>query len=366
MTAGWKRRAAPWIVWIATLAAVTALLHVWRGEIETAHVVIPFLLIVLGGSATGGRALGFTLAIGGFLLIDYYFQRPFDTLSVGKPLDWVVLVAFVATAAVATQLLARAQDEAREARRHSEEVERLSRLAEHAEALREANRLKDMLLASVSHDLRTPLTTIKALGHEVAATGESRGAVIEEQADRLSHMVGDLLDLSRLRSGAFPLHAELNTAEDLLGAVDRQFAALPGARLRTGVDLKQPALVGRFDFVQSLRILGNLIENARRYSPAEQPVDLSVTREGTLLVFAVADRGPGITEAERERIFEPFYRPEHAPPDSGHAGLGLSIARNLAVLQDGTLDYAPRLGGGSVFLLRLPAADVVDPPDQAL
>ena len=366
MTAFWARRAAPWIVWIAALAAATALLHVWRGEIETAHVVIPFLLIVLGGSATGGRALGFTLAFGGFLLIDYYFQSPFDTLSVGKPLDWVVLVAFVATAAVATQLLARAQEEAAEARRRAREVEDLSRIAEHAEALREANRLKDMLLASVSHDLRTPLTTIKALAHELAATGEARGAVIEEQADQLSRMVGDLLDLSRLRSGAFPLHAELNTAEDLLGAVGRQFAALPGPRLQTTVDLKQPALVGRFDFVQALRILGNLIENARRHSPADQPIDLGATRDGAYLVFTVADRGPGVADAERERVFEPFYRPEHAPPDSGRAGLGLAIARNLAVLQDGTLGYEHRPGGGSVFFLQLPAADLPDPSDQAL
>jgi K+-sensing histidine kinase KdpD len=366
MTAGWNARAAPWILWIAALLAVTALMRQWRGDIETAHVVIPFLLIVLGGSATGGRALGFTLAVGGFLLIDYYFQSPYDSLLVGKPLDWVVLVAFVATAAVATQLLARAQDEAREARRHAEEVERLSRLAEHAEALREANYLKDMLLASVSHDLRTPLTTIKALAQEVTARGETRGAVIEEQADRLSHMVGDLLDLSRLRSGAFPTHAELNAAEDLLGAVGRQFAALPGAPLRTVVDLKRPALVGRFDFVQSLRILGNLVENARRYSPAEQPIDVSVTRDGAFLVFSVADRGPGVAEAERERIFDAFYRPEHATPDSGRAGLGLAIARNLALLQDGTLTFEPRPGGGSVFVLRLPAEDVPEPPDQAL
>jgi len=354
------RRAVPWIAWIAALAAVTAVLHQWRGEIETAHVVIPFLLIVLGGSATGGRPLGFTLAVGGFLLIDYYFQVPFDTLSVGKPLDWVVLVAFLATAAVATQLLARAQEEAAEARHRAEEVERLSRIAEHAEALREANRLKDVLLASVSHDLRTPLTTIKALAQEAAARGEPRARVIEEQADRLSHMVGELLDLSRIKSGAVPIRAELNTAEDLLGAAAGQFAALPGPAIRTVVDLDRPALVGRFDFVQSLRILANLIDNARSWSPPDQPIEIAATRDGAFLVFAVSDRGPGVADAERERIFEAFYRPDDAPPDSGHAGLGLAIARNLAELQGGTLGYEPRPGGGSVFRLRLPAEELPD------
>ncbi len=352
------RRAVPWLIWIAALVAVTAVMRAWRSDIETAHVVIAFLLIVLGGSATGGRALGFTLAVGGFALIDYYFQVPYDTLAVGKPLDWVVLVAFLATAAVATHLLARAQEEAQEARRRAEEVERLSRLAEHAEALREANRLKDMLLASVSHDLRTPLTAIKAIAQEAAAKGDARAADIEAQVDRLSRMVADLLDLSRLRAGAFPIRPELNTAEDLLGALTSQTAAVAAGRLRTAVDLSRPALVGKFDFVQSLRILANLVENALRYAPGASPVEIETTRRGAQLVFAVADRGPGIAPAERERVFEPFYRPEGSPPDSGRAGLGLAIARHLAELQGGTLTYEVRPGGGSIFRLALPAADV--------
>jgi K+-sensing histidine kinase KdpD len=360
------RRAMPWAVWIAALVIVTVVMRGVRGDIETAHVVIPYLLLVLGGSATGGRALGFTLALSGFLLIDYYFQVPYDTLAVGKPLDWVVLVAFLATAGVATQLLARAQDEAREAKRRAEEVERLSRVAEHAEALREANRLKDVLLASVSHDLRTPLTTIKALAQDMAAGGDGRAAAIEEQADRLSHMVGDLLDLSRIKSGAVPIHVELNTAEDLLGAARSQFAAVPPDRIKTAVDLSQPALTGRFDFVQSLRILGNLIENALRYSPPDAGVEIEATREGHQLLFTVADRGPGVRASEQARIFEPFYRPDGSPPDTGRAGLGLSIARNLAELQKGTLTYQPRPGGGSVFLLRLPAADIAAEDDPTL
>jgi len=351
-----------WLIWLAVLIVLTIVMHGVRQDIEEAHVVIPYLLVVLGGSATGGRALGFTLAGLSFLLIDYYFQVPFDTLSVGKPLDWVVLLAFLATAAVATQLLARAQDEAREAQRRTGEVEELSRLAEHAEALREANRLKDMLLASVSHDLRTPLTTIKALAQEVAASGDGRARIIEEQADRLSRMVADLLDLSRIKAGALPLHAEINTSDDLVGAVAAPFASVPRERLKTILHLDQPALVGRFDFVQSLRILGNLVENALRFAPDDSPVEIEATRDGAMLVFTVRDRGPGVPEGERERIFEPFYRPDGSPPDAGRAGLGLAIARNLAELQGGTLTYAPLAGGGSAFTLRLPAADLEPPP----
>jgi signal transduction histidine kinase len=152
----------------------------------------------------------------------------------------------------------------------------------------------------------------------------------------------------------------VNTAEDLIGAAGRQVAGLlDGRTLATSVDTSRPALVGRFDFVQALRILNNLIENALRHSPPGSPVDVGVRREGDNLLFAVADRGPGIAAEERERIFEPFYRSATSAPDVGHAGLGLSIARRLAEIQSGSLDYEPRPGGGSVFTLRLPAIDIL-------
>ena len=122
--------------------------------------------------------------------------------------------------------------------------------AEHASALREADRMKDTLLASVSHDLRTPLTTIKALAHDGALRGDENSVVIEEQADRLSRLVTDVLDLSRIKGGSFHQTLELNAAEDVMGAVARQFAhAAHGRRVVTAVDLLlQPALFGIFDF----------------------------------------------------------------------------------------------------------------------
>ena len=127
------------------------------------------------------------------------------------------------------------------------------------------------------------------------------------------------------------------------------------------LDFDSPALTGRFDFVQSLRIVGNLIDNALRYTRAGGEVEVHATREGEWLAIRVADRGPGIPIAERERIFEPFYRPRSESPDVGHAGLGLSIARRLAELQGGRLHYEPRAGGGSVFTLVLPAAEMTEP-----
>lgn len=465
-SAGGPSRLRGWVLWTLLLGLVTVWMGRTRPDIDQAHVVLTYLLVVLGASVAGGRAFGFLMACITFVFINYFFQQPFDTLAVSKPLELVVLFAFLATSMTATELLARAQAKAEEAGRRADEVTRLSRLgsetlnagtpeqalwsiarvirdelrvdscsihriadgeerevahagawppaelaraltlpltvhndpvgslrlhhpldialgqsqrrflealtyyaalgvervrleaeAAHAEALRETNRLKDILLATVSHDLRTPLTTIKALAQEAALRGDENAVVIEEQADRLSRLVRDLLDLSRIKGGTFRSNPELNSAEDVIGAVTRQFSGVGrGRRLEAQLDLTQPALFGMFDFVQTLRVLSNLVENGLRYAPEGTPVELRATREGPRLRFAVADRGPGVPPAEVQQIFEPFYRPPAAANDGG-AGLGLSIAQRLAQSQGGSVEYAPRLGGGSVFSLLLPACD---------
>jgi Osmosensitive K+ channel histidine kinase len=505
-----RRDLTSWVVWIALMAVVTVVLAQMRDNIDQVHVVLVYLLVILGASTSGGRLLAIPLACVGFLLIDYYFQPPYGRIGDGKPLDFVALTAFLVTAIVANDLLVRAQTEADEADRRAVEIASLARLgsetlsagraedalariaevirttlgvaecsviawdrehgfgaptrdsgsatsaidepvllraleqpgpslvgpsgaviratfgdqrlkfarkpaevqkilfplavqgrvvgiltvantivveldpsqrrfldaisyyaalavdrvrlvaeAEHAEALREADRLKDIVLASVSHDLRTPLTTIKALAQSEAMQGNRSAEAIEEQADRLSRLVSDLLDLSRLKGGGFAATPELNTADDLIGAAVRQTQGLFASRtLRTIIDLSSPTLVGHFDFSQSLRVLCNLLENAVRYSPASQPIELAARREEGMLVFAVSDRGPGVAEEDVTRIFEPFYRAKTAAPDTGRAGLGLSIARTLAEIQGGTLRYAPRPGGGSIFSLHLPATEL--------
>jgi two-component system sensor histidine kinase KdpD len=249
-----------------------------------------------------------------------------------------VLIAFLVTSIIVTQLFERARREADAAR---------------------AARIREAMLASVSHDLRTPLTTIKALAHDLAVTGDERAETIEEEADRLTILVDDLLDLSRLNSGVAALTLEANEAEDLLGAALQQVAGMTeGRAINVNLDEGAPLLFGRFDFTQTLRVLVNLIENALKYSPPDAPVEVSVKRDGQWLSFGVADRGPGVESEQVEKIFEPFYRPPGAAADVKGAGLGLSIARALAVAQGGSLRYEKREGGGSVFLLRVPAIDV--------
>lgn len=241
---------------------------------------------------------------------------------------------------------------------------RLAQVATHADALREADRLKDALLASVSHDLRTPLTTIKALAHAIGAEGDERAVTIEVEADRLNRFVADLLDLSRLDGGALHVALEINAAEDVLGvALERVSGAAIGRELSVSLDPTEALLLGRFDFTHTLRVLVNLIENAIKYSPDDAPIEVHAHRIGTsreTLEFSVADRGTGIPESERTRIFEPFYRPAGSVSDAASAGLGLSIARRLAEAQGGRLEHWPRPGGGTCFTLRVPAVDVAD------
>jgi two-component system, OmpR family, sensor histidine kinase KdpD len=232
----------------------------------------------------------------------------------------------------------------------------LAREAEHAVALREADRLKDSLLMSVSHDLRTPLTTIRALAQDIAADGDERALVITEEADRLNRFVSDLLDLSRLNAGQLTVSPELVAAEDVLGAALQRVSGVAAGRdINASIDVSEPILVARLDFVHSLRALVNLLENALKYSPADAPVDVSLRREDDCVAFVVADRGPGVPPELRERIFDSFFRNSDVPDASG-AGLGLSIARRLAEAQGGRVSYAPRDSGGSVFTLTLPAA----------
>lgn len=334
-----RARWQTFVLWIAVLVGVTVLMLPARGALSDAPVALAYLLLVLFAGAKGGRMLAFTTAGLAFLAFNFVFLVPYGTLVLANPLHWLVLVAFLVASVVATRLFERSRDEA---------------------VLEESLRARDAVMASLSHDLRAPLTSIKALAHDLAASGDARAATIEQEADRLHEMVTDVLDLARLSSGTLRLNIEVNDAEDLVGiALQRVAASWPGREVAVRIEETQAALLfGRFDYAHTLRVLVNLLDNALKYSPSDSPVELVVRRDAQVLAFAVFDRGDGVPVGERERIFEPFYRPPGEAPDVHGAGLGLAIARRLAEAQDGTLSHTPRPGGGSVFTLQVPAADV--------
>src|SRR5213594_2665220 len=148
-----RSRAWAWLIWGTVLVTASVVLRVCRDSVDTVHAALTYLLVILGGSVSGGRLLGFTLTVAGFLLIDFFFQLPYDTLSVGKWLDWVVLLAFLTTAAVTTQLLTRERARTAEAERRAGEVASLGRLG--AEIL-SAGRAEDSL-AGIAELIRTSL-----------------------------------------------------------------------------------------------------------------------------------------------------------------------------------------------------------------
>jgi two-component system sensor histidine kinase KdpD len=220
-------------------------------------------------------------------------------------------------------------------------------------ALRRSDDVKTAVLRAVSHDLRTPLTTIVAAGHALAGTSLSAeerselSAAVVGEGQRLAGLVEKLLDLSRLQAGsAEPRQNWVSLEEVILAA--REGGA---GEVRVAIDPDVPAL--RADAAQLERAFANLLENARRYSNG-QPVHVSIRRSGARVLVRVVDRGPGIAPAERERIFEPFYRgSEQAAPWTG-SGLGLAIAKGFIEANGGTITVESLPGQGTSFVVELP------------
>jgi two-component system sensor histidine kinase KdpD len=209
------------------------------------------------------------------------------------------------------------------------------------------------------------LTTIKAIAREIGDDGDSRGKIVEIEADRLNQYVSNLLDLSRLNAGALRVTPDVVPIEDLLGATLQQLTGIVGNReVRVELATDGPMLAGCLDFGLTLRALGNLIENALRYS-ATTAVEIRAYRNDRWVDIDVADRGPGILAADEERIFRPFQRGS-ATPEAQGAGLGLSIARRALEAQGGTVKFKPRAGGGSVFTMSIPIANAGEPERGSL
>ena len=182
-----------WVAWGGLLVLATSVLLRARDDIDLSYAVLTMMLIVLGGSAAGGRVLGFALAFASFVLIDYYFQRPYNLFSVNKPLDALVLVAFLAAAGVATDLLARARQEAEAARQRASEVESLSRLGaatlRHAQPQDALDALASLVRETIGASACAILRRDDAEGltvasRSVAPTAESPDSQLELRAAR--------------------------------------------------------------------------------------------------------------------------------------------------------------------------------------
>jgi two-component system sensor histidine kinase KdpD len=231
------------------------------------------------------------------------------------------------------------------------------------EALRRSDDVKTALLRAVSHDLRTPLTAIVAGGHALGTgslTADERrelSAAVVDEGTRLSALVDKLLDLSKLQAGSAEPRRDWISIEDILLAA-REGSSDAAADLRLAIDPDVPAV--RADGAQLERAFANVLENARRYSDG-LPISVHVRRMGSQVMVRIVDQGPGVPAAERERIFEPFYRGHEPGPRAWTgSGLGLAIARGFVEANGGTISVESLPGQGTSFVISLPVETVTE------
>jgi two-component system, OmpR family, sensor histidine kinase KdpD len=238
--------------------------------------------------------------------------------------------------------------------------EELEREALAAERLRLSDSVKTAILRAVSHDLRSPLTAIRVAAESLASSAlrlseadrRRQLDTVREESRRLDRLVANLLDISRLQTGAASPRRELVGVDELVGQALTELA-----RDDPSVKIELPADIPfvEVDAVQVERVLVNLIENARRFSPVDENVIVRVTTSPIEAIVSVDDRGPGIEERDLERIFEPFERVTDGDERRG-TGLGLAIARGFAEANGGRIWAESRPGRGSTFMLAFPVA----------
>jgi two-component system sensor histidine kinase KdpD len=238
--------------------------------------------------------------------------------------------------------------------------------AQHAQVEIEAERTRNSLLSSVSHDLRTPLATITGATSSLlegeasfdAATRRELIQTVYDEANRLNRLVGNLLDMTRLDSGSITIRKEWQPVEEVIGAalarLDPSTSSGQAERLRDrpiSTSLPPDGALAPFDDVLIEQVLINLLENALKYTPPGSPIDISAASDDNSVSIAVADRGPGLPPGDEQRVFEKFYR---AQPANGGVGLGLTISRAIVAAHGGRIWAANRIGGGATFAFTLP------------
>jgi two-component system, OmpR family, sensor histidine kinase KdpD len=238
----------------------------------------------------------------------------------------------------------------------------LAEQARQAELLEVTDKLQNALLNSISHDLRTPLVSITGAlsslaDEQIHLDDAARHSLIEtasEEADRLNRLVGNLLDMTRLESGAMRIKKDASDIQDLVGSALENLGGRLGDR-PVQIDLPQDLPLVPLDFVLIERVLVNVIDNALKYSPENTPIEISAHAAGAFLEINVADHGMGIPPEDLNRIFDKFYRVQRPDNVSG-TGLGLSISKGIVQAQGGFIAAENRPGGGTIITINLPLA----------
>ena len=291
------------------------------------------VLPVVGAAALGGRVPGYVAAAAstcGFALS----LPPVGSIRISVAEDVVALVVFLLVAITVSTVVAARID-----------------------ALAEVDRQRSLLLRSVSHDLRTPLTTILGASSELLcgidhdeATTTRLLRLIDLEATRLERLVSNLLALNRIESGALEARPTALDVEDLLRHIVQRFSLGPsGVHVVLEVEGDLPAAIVDPDQIEV--VIDNLLDNAVRHSPTGESVTLSAGRSGSGVQISVTDNGPGVSPSDAELIFQPFRSGSIA----GSSGVGLAISRVFVDRNGGTISVDDHAGGGARFTVTLPS-----------
>ena len=389
-----RKRLLGYIVAIVVITAATTVLRVFGGHVNPTTAALALLLIVLFVATAWGPKPAILASLLGVACFNFFFLPPIGTFHIADPENWIALFAFLITAITAGQLSSRAKQRAEEANSARQEIERLYHelqdtfeRSSQARALKQSERLKSALLDAVTHDLRTPLTAIKAsvtmlLNDQLAFTrgesGERLGEegrqemleVINEEADRLDRFIGSLMELARIEAGEMQLRRQSSPLDGIiLAAMKRAEPRTRDHRIELWLDDQLPPVnVDEPALVEAVYVL---VDNAAKYSEPGSTIRVSAKSktgdEGTLHII-VEDQGKGIPPELRERVFDKFFRAmrDGDQVEPSGTGMGLAIAQGIVEAHGGRIwveDGAE--GRGTKFVVALPTQAEARPLGRA-
>jgi K+-sensing histidine kinase KdpD len=388
-----SRRWAGYFAGVFGIAAATGLLKLFGGHINSTTVALAFLLIVLFVATAWGSRPAVAASLLGVVCFNFFFLPPVGRFTIDAPDNWIALFAFLVTAVTAGQLSARAKGRAEEADGARREIERLYHelqdtfeRSSQAKALKQSERLKSALLDAVTHDLRTPLTSIKAsvttLLEEAQTKNKPSGSisldaegrkemleVIDEEADRLDRFIEGLMELARIEAGEMQLQRQWGSMEEIIAAALERAAPLTRQhRLEVWLDDELPAV--RVDERTVAEVIYSLVDNAAKYSPPGAGIRVAAQRAGEgVLRLSVEDEGPGIPIELRTRVFDKFFRAmrdgDASDNKTSGSGMGLAIAQGIIQAHGGRIwiESGPNSQGTRV-VVELPTGDHDDANEQ--
>jgi len=337
------------------LAIITWIYASWLHVTNTTTVALTFLLVVLVTAATSRLRVAVITSVAAMLSFNFFFLPPLGTLTIAEPQNWVALFVFLVVSLVASNLSAAARD------REALALERLQLLEEKkgAEVARRSEEMKSALLASLAHDLRTPLTAIRVAATNLQASWltdadrREQSEVVLTEVAHLTRLFENILDMARIDAGAVASTKQwVHPLEVIEAARDQVKPALREHPLQ--IEGGADDMLVQLDPRLTAAALSHLLENAAQYSPAGALIDVTAVSSGTQLLIHVRDRGPGIAKDELPRLFERFYRGNSGGGRTTGTGMGLAIARGLLAAEGGRVLGGNAAGGGAVFTIAVP------------